>query len=188
MENSDSSSAKKDYLGDGPVAGTSESEINRNPTTAESSRRSNQTRSRTAESPIVQDVFNMFKSYLEVKLEEKGKQIEGKPETDKQVGQLRFKGNRKQFEHNAKLESVLDRIRAETNGHNVAVSEFIKEGKELVRKRQKVIRIADKSVDGCKVVNEYVSDDLASGSEDDKRLRRARETVGRKTSASEPKR
>ena len=28
----------------------------------------------------------------------------------------------------------------------------------------------DKSVDGYKVVDEYVSDDLASGSEDDKRL------------------
>ena len=93
MENNDSSSAEKDYPGDRPVAGTSQSEFNRNPTTVESSRRSNQTRARTAESPIVQDVFNMFKSYLEVKLEEKGKQIEGKSETDKQVGQLRFKGN-----------------------------------------------------------------------------------------------
>ena len=40
--------------------------------------------------------------------------------------------------------------------------------------------IADKSVDGWKVVDEYVSDDLASGSEEDKRLRRARETVGQK--------
>ena len=124
MENNDSSSAEKDYLGDRPVAGTSQSEFNRNPTTAESSRRSNQTRSPTAESPIVQDVFNMFKSYLEVKLEERGKQIEGKSETDKQVGQLRFKGNERQFEHNAKLDFVLDRtrIRAGTDGHNVTVA------------------------------------------------------------------
>ena len=76
VEKKDSSSAEKDYLGDRPVAGTSQSEFNRNPTTVESSRRSNQTRSRTAESPIVQDVFNTFKSYLEVKLEKKGKQIE----------------------------------------------------------------------------------------------------------------
>ena len=122
-------------------------------------------------------MFNMLKCYLEVKLEEKGKQIEGKSETDKQVGQLRLKGNQKQFEHNAKLDSVLDRIGAETDGHNVAVSELITEGKELIRKREKLIRIADKSVDGWKVVDKYVS---ASGSKDDKRLRRARETVGRK--------
>ena len=60
------------------------------------------------------------------------------------------------------------------------MSELIEEGKELMRKRQKLIRIADKSVDGWKVVDEYVSDDLASGSEEDKRLRRARETVGQK--------
>ena len=173
MEKNDSSSAEKDYLlvGDRPVAGTSQTEFNRNPTTAESSRRPNQTRSRTAESPIVQDVFNMFESYLEAKLEGKGKQIEGKSETDKEVSQLRFKGNKRQFEHNAKLDFVLDRIRAETDGHNVAVSELIKEGKELIRKRQKLIRIADKSVDGWKMVDEYVSDDLAPGSEDDKRLR-----------------
>ena len=67
---------------------TSQSDFNRKPTTAVSSGRSNQTQSSTAESPLVQDVFNMFKSYLEVKLEEKGKQIYGKSETDKQVGQL----------------------------------------------------------------------------------------------------
>ena len=54
------------------------------------------------------------------------------------------------------------------------MSELIKEGKELMRKQQKLIRIADKSVDGWKVVDECVSDDLASGSEEDKRLRRAR--------------
>ena len=60
------------------------------------------------------------------------------------------------------------------------MSELIKEGKELMRKQQKLIRIADKSVDGWKVVDEYVSDDLASGSEEDKRLRRVRETVGQK--------
>ena len=56
-------------------------------------------------------------------------------QTDKQVGQLRFKGNQKQFEHNAKLDSVLDKIREEADGLNVAVSELIKEGKELIRKR-----------------------------------------------------
>ena len=180
MENSDSCSAEKDYLGNRPVAGTSQSEFNLNPAITESSRRSNQTQSRTAESPLVQDVFNMLESYSELKLEEKGKQIEGKSEADKQVGQLRFKGNQKQFEHNANLYSVLDRIREEADGTNVAVSELIKEGKELIRKRQKLIRIADKSVDGWRVVDEYMSDDLALGSVDDKRLRRVRETVGRK--------
>ena len=176
--------ADQDGLGDRPVTGNSGSEFIRNPAIAGTSARSNQTQSSTAESPLVQDVFSMFKNYLEVKLEEKGKQIEGKSETDKQVAQLRFEGNQKQFEHNAKLDSVLDRIKAQTIDGNDAVSDLIKEGKELIRTRQKLIRIADKSVDGWKVVDEYVSDDLASGSEDDKRLRRARQTVGRKRKQS----
>ena len=54
------------------------------------------------------------------------------------------------------------------------------EGKELIRKRQKLIRIADKSADGWKVVDEYVSDELASGSEDEKRLKKAKEAASRK--------
>ena len=60
------------------------------------------------------------------------------------------------------------------------VCQLIKEGKELIRKRQKLIRIADKSADGCKVVDEYVSDDLASGSDDEKRLKQAKEAASRK--------
>ena len=57
------------------------------------------------------------------------------------------------------------------------MDDLVDEGKELIRKRQKLIRIADKSADGWKVVDEYVSDELASGSEDEKRLKKAKETA-----------
>ena len=57
---------------------------------------------------------------------------------------------------------------------------MIVEGKELIRKRQKLIRIADKSADGWRVVDEYVSDELASGSEDEKRLERAKDVANLK--------
>ena len=50
----------------------------------------------------------------------------------------------------------------------------------LIRKRQKLIRIADKSADGWRVVEEYVYDELASGSEDEKRLKRAKDAANRK--------
>ena len=40
------------------------------------------------------------------------------------------------------------------------MDDLTNEGKQLIRKRQKLIRIADKSADSWKVVDEYVSVDL----------------------------
>ena len=132
------------------------------------------------QSPIVDEVFSMFKSYLEVKLEEKGKQLESKSKLDKQVTQMKFKGNQKQFEHNAEIDAIFDKLRSANVSSNKEVEDLISDGKELIRKRQKLIRIADKSSDGWKVVDEYVSDELASGSEDEKRLKKAKEAASRK--------
>ena len=48
---------------------------------------------------------------------------------------------------------------------------------ELICKRQKLIGIADKSADGWKVVDEYISDEMASDLEDEKRLKKAKEAA-----------
>ena len=64
------------------------------------------------ESPMVNEVFSMFKTYLESKLDEKTKQLESKSKLDKQVTQMKFKGNQKQFELNAQIDRVFDRIRS----------------------------------------------------------------------------
>ncbi|CAH3176310.1 unnamed protein product [Porites lobata] len=112
---------------------------------------------------MVNEVFSMFKTYLESKLDEKTKQLESKSKLDKQVTQMKFKGNQKQFELNAQIDSVFDRIRSVNDSKN-----------------KQLIRIADKSADGWEVVDEYVSDELASGSEDEKRLKKAKEAASRK--------
>ena len=103
------------------------------------------------ESPVVNEVFSMFKTYLESKLDEKTKQLESKSKLDKQVTQMKFKGNQKQLEFNAQIDSVFDRIRSANDSNNKQVDDLADEGKELIRKRQKLIRIADKSADGWKV-------------------------------------
>ena len=54
------------------------------------------------------------------------------------------------------------------------------DGRLFIQKRQKLIKIADKCRDGWQVVAEYESDELASGSEDERRLRKAWEAAGRK--------
>ena len=94
---------------------------------------------------------------------------------------MKFKGNQKQFELNAPIDGVFDRIRSANDSKNNQVDDLVDEGKVFIRQRQKLIRIADKSADGWKVVDEYVSDELASGSEDEKRLKKAKEAASRKS-------
>ena len=53
-------------------------------------------------------------------------------------------------------------------GHIERCQERLKEGKALILKQQKLIRIADREEDGWEVVKCYLSDDLASDSEDEK--------------------
>ena len=55
--------------------------------------------SNPGDSPFINQVFSMFKSYLEIKLDEKSKEIESKSKVDKQVTLMKFKGNQRQFEH-----------------------------------------------------------------------------------------
>ena len=73
-----------------------------------------------------------------------------------------------------------DRLTSANVPENKNLTNLFVEGKELIRKRQKLIRIADKSADGWRVVDEYVSDELASGSEYEKRLKRAKDAANRK--------
>jgi hypothetical protein len=130
----------------------------------------------------VTEVFNMFKTYLEEKIDEKGKQLELKGKTEKEVVQLNYKGNQKQYELNAKTDAILDEIeKANSAGSAIPrIAALVQEAKALLKRRQKLIKIADCNKDGWKVVEEYESDDLASNSEDEKRLKRAKEAVNRK--------
>ena len=54
------------------------------------------------------------------------------------------------------------------------MKELTVEAQAIIKKRQKLIKMADKSKDGWLVVEEYESDDLASGTDDEKRLKKAR--------------
>ena len=135
-------------------------------------------------SAAVDQVFSMFKDYRDKKLDDKGKQIEQKSKIDKEVVQLKYKGNQKQFELNAELDTIIENIETVSNRSepNIAlIKKHTQEARQLIRKRQKLIKIVDKSKDGWQVVAEYESDGgLASGSEDEKGLKKAREAASRK--------
>ena len=71
----------------------------------------------------------------------------------------------------AKLESFLSRIKAGADDPS-QVNTLVKKAQQIIRKRQKLLKISDHSKEGWLVVQE--SDDLPSNSEDEKRLKKAK--------------
>ena len=96
------------------------------------------------------------------------------------------KSHQVQFDFNEQVTECIDNARDELRkrpAHGTAVDKALKaldEGIELLATRQKLIKIADRSELGWKVVEEYEADELASGSEDEKKLERAERTAERK--------
>ena len=141
---------------------------------------------------LVNQVFTLFKGYLSSQLDAQGKIRQSKSKIGKDAAGLKYKENCKQFEFNVHLEEILDSIDSEaTNAERVRA--LVADAKQVIKRRQKLIRIADKSKDGWAVVEEYESDNLASDSADKKRLKKARNAAEKKRKSSkatapEPKR
>ena len=109
--------------------------------------------------PLVDHVFSLFKTYLASQLDEKSKQLEGKSKVVKEAAEFKFKGNKKQFELNAQLDHIFGQIEVNLNEPQ-EVRKLVAEGRQLIKKRQKLIKLADRSKDGWLVVQEYESDEL----------------------------
>ena len=93
----------------------------------------------------------MFKSYLEDKIDEKkSKQLEQKGKMEKEVMQLNYKGNQKQYEINANIEGIIDDISRENDrdNKNPRITALVGKAKASIHRRQKLIKIADISTNG----------------------------------------
>ena len=101
---------------------------------------------------------------------------------------FKSKGNKQQFEH---AESVLEKFEGVKGALSVnAISKAktaIEQGMALVSKRMKLIKITDKSQYSWATVQEYLLDEVASDSDDGKRLFRSEKGAEKKVKESKKK-
>ena len=91
------------------------------------------------------------------------------------VAEFKNKGNKIRYKvNNSIMETIDEAIIAIEKGKIERCQEKLTEGKKIILKQQKLLRIADRQEDGWAVVKCYLSDDLVSNSEDEKQLSRAR--------------
>lgn len=89
---------------------------------------------------------------------------------------FRRKGNETQYKHEARVLSKLKEANGHLNSNTVneemveAAKFSINEGMELVKNRQKIIKLADSSQLGWKVVKEYETNPIAADSDDEKKM------------------
>ena len=135
--------------------------------------------------------FALFKDYFDKKLTALKRDIQEdslsnsdsiakKLKEDSKIS-FKFEGNKKQFYFNLGLaENVQSASTALGKRKFEVVRGYLEELDSDIKKRNKLIRLADNSAAGWDLVNEYLSDELASGSEDEKRIRRAEQRALRK--------
>ena len=97
--------------------------------------------------PLVNQLFSLFETYPASQLDEKSKQLEGKSKVVKEAAEFKFKGNRKQFKLNAQLDHIFGQIEVSLNKLQ-EVRNLVLGRRQLIRKQQKLIKLADKSKDG----------------------------------------
>lgn len=86
--------------------------------------------------------------------------------------QVKKKRNEQMYEQNANvLEQINEAIDELAKGNLEKTTERLEKGKELVLKRMKVIKLADR--EDWHTVREYLSDDLASDENDEKLIAQA---------------
>ncbi|KAK3746298.1 hypothetical protein QZH41_020075, partial [Actinostola sp. cb2023] len=141
--------------------------------------------------------FDKFRGYIDSRLENLAVSLQTAPQVpvesihsstrklqrEAEAQKLKYKANSKQFLHNAEVEdhvvAITQYLEKETPDAEQAL-ETAKKAVLVIQKRQKLIKLADKSEAGWLAVQEYESDELADGSDDEKRIKKAQEKGARK--------
>lgn len=102
--------------------------------------------------------------------------------------QFKKKGNEQQFKFNSKVLKANGKAsRAIASGDTARAKESLQEGIDLLNKRQKLIKRADKSELGWAAINEYLDDELADDESDARRIKKAEKRAPDKAKAKQEK-
>ena len=105
----------------------------------------------TPNSQLTNQLLSLFKGCITSQLEEKGNRWKKPPKFGKKASAIKFKGNRKQFELNSHSNSILNQIEGSVENSS-EVLKLVAEGKQLIKERQKLIKITDRNKEGWLVV------------------------------------
>ncbi|XP_053398087.1 uncharacterized protein LOC123550494 [Mercenaria mercenaria] len=105
-----------------------------------------------------------------------------------EIPKFKRKSNDEQFKHNSKVMTKLEHIGSHISSGNIEkAKESLIEAKDIVKRRQKLIQLADSSSLGWRVVAEYETNPIASDSEDEKRIFKAEARATRKVKSEKSK-
>ena len=145
---------------------------------------------RSNEGDITEQIFDRFKTYLDQKVETLTNDLTSQTnhqskhlERQSEGRQLKFEGNKDQFLFNAELQEHIEISSGLLKQADISGAlEKLTTAQRSIHNRQKKIKLADKSEAGWLAVKEYEAEDLASNSEDEKRIKKAQASALRKKS------